>query len=68
MAVYEGKWISGLNAGGRPKFKRTHWTNPQYRVIVEVSTGESELQKEPLYSQCTKHYRNMYHTIGFDPT
>lgn len=31
---FEGSWVKGVSAGGRPKCKDTFWKNPQYSVTL----------------------------------
>lgn len=33
-AQFHNRWYKGFSAGGRPSHKTTHWSNPQYRMIL----------------------------------
>ena len=41
---FEGRWIRGLTAGGRPECRDSHWTNPQIRLwLREIDDDEEGL-------------------------
>lgn len=69
VATYEGKWTNGFNAGGSC-MEPTHWTNPQYKVIVEDADDDDDtgtlivqlLQKD---KRKEKHQMHQVKEIGF---
>ncbi|MBN3310413.1 CAN2 protein, partial [Amia calva] len=34
ITSHQGAWVPGCSAGGSRKYRRTFWTNPQYRLVV----------------------------------
>ncbi|XP_016406732.1 calpain-1 catalytic subunit-like [Sinocyclocheilus rhinocerous] len=70
---YYGSWDAGTTAGGRPCNKETFWTNPQFRIRIEVLDEECARGQCPeniLVSLMQKHenrYRSLVsnYSIGF---
>ncbi|XP_078313681.1 calpain-9-like isoform X1 [Crassostrea virginica] len=41
-AEYHGRWQRGFNAGGRPKYRDSHWTNPQFKVTLSDTDEDGD--------------------------
>uniref|UniRef100_A0A3Q3W3T0 Calpain catalytic domain-containing protein n=1 Tax=Mola mola TaxID=94237 RepID=A0A3Q3W3T0_MOLML len=58
---YEGKWVSGITAGGCINNKDSFWTNPQYRFKIDHGYSETVGEKNMLLSLMQKpHKRNRH--------
>ncbi|XP_048836150.1 calpain-12 [Brienomyrus brachyistius] len=43
ITSYQGSWVPGCTAGGSPKFPRSFWRNPQFRLVLsELDDYEDE--------------------------
>ncbi|XP_062585841.1 calpain-9-like [Saccostrea cucullata] len=41
-AEYHERWMRGFNAGGRPKYRDSHWTNPHFKVTLSDTDEDGD--------------------------
>ncbi|KAM9612976.1 calpain-8 [Trichechus inunguis] len=48
LALFNGRWVRGSNAGGCQNYPATYWTNPQFKIrLEEVDDSHEEKAGEP---------------------
>ncbi|XP_058472244.1 calpain-1 catalytic subunit-like [Solea solea] len=62
-SVLEGRWVSGITAGGCPQNKESFWTNPQYRVRIDGQHSERDGEKNTLLSLMQKPDKQNRHLV-----
>ncbi|XP_014666381.1 PREDICTED: calpain-B-like isoform X1 [Priapulus caudatus] len=63
--VLHSRWRKGFSAGGRPKYRDTSWTNPQFVLEVRDSDEDDDKLASFVIELMQKDRRRMRH-IGYD--
>ncbi|XP_056022361.1 calpain-9-like isoform X1 [Ostrea edulis] len=58
---YHGRWQGGLNAGGRPKYRDSHWTNPHFKVSLSACDEDGDRMCSFIVQLMQKDRRKIKH-------
>lgn len=58
---YHERWLRGFNAGGRPKYRGSHWTNPQFKVTLSDTDEDADKMCSFIVQLMQKDRRKIKH-------